>query len=263
MRLRATRLTGISSGGYRFGIRMKEIIRQAKLAGHALPPMSELKSLDRFCIDAVSALDDMDTFYILDGSGSVGFKLLNIANSGQWNGTANGGGIWSAEGFLGNGVNAYIGTSYNLLASGGKFSLNDALMGVVVSGVQTSGYTSICGDTSNANVMLATSANTQRINQGITALSTSIDFAGTGIKLLQRSSSTNVVGFSRAVKTAATAPSSALPNGEFCGLRRGFVFGSSRISSLLSGRSLSDDKVSLLRGSINKSRIDRGLAVIA
>lgn len=236
------------------------VISYAISNGIPVPP--DISYLDNYIKAAESVLNRLDLHYCFVGPGTPAFKLINICNPGTYNGIGYGGLGWSNSGVAGNGANAYIDTNFNpsLLVAGQKYRLNDAS---ILSCVQSAitGYIVGTEFVGPKWLMMNSETNAQRINNG--AGDTLINFLGTGLKALSRSSSSSFVAINKNVQAAVSSVSTSLDNNTFLIARQTATYWSGALNTFGVGASLSFSETQLLRAATNSQLATLGLAQIA
>lgn len=113
---------------------LQSVLDKASSMGYA--PTSNISAYS----DLVNALEKegilakLDLLYVLNGDGDTNFKLLNIADTSQYDGIAKGGLNWDNDGVSGNGKDGYIDTSLypGMYGNLSKFALTSASGGLII-----------------------------------------------------------------------------------------------------------------------------------
>lgn len=276
MRLRATKSSGISSSGTGYCPRMNAVIAYARANGISLPPKSELKATNTFLRDTKSTLDKLDVKYLLDGSGSVAFKMINVVNPNKYYGISYGGLSYSSNGVTGNGSNGYISTEFNpsLLVAGQKYQLGNSTVGCFVasSNAPSIGSTDVLiGSQYWRGTTLVNSTQLWQRGCGISNdISTSypstrsINMSGIGLKaLIYRNTTTILTGINKNIETSVIEPNVIiLESSTLSILNRQMFFGVASIASMFCGQAINYDESQILKNNLNKRRASIGLTVI-
>jgi hypothetical protein len=274
MRLRATKIGGISSPDAGYCPRMNAVIAYAKTNGIALPPRSELNAINAFLRDSKAMLDKLDLLYLLDGAGSAAFRMINLVNPSKYYAATLGGSAFTNNAYFGNGINAYINTGFNpaLLVDGQKYQLNDACRGVLVYQESTNTTVLQCvldGNTASVENTLfgGTLSNSQKINSGGGSNGVTASLIGVGIKMIIRYNSTGLYLIDNNKTNTFTLTSNNLPNGNQLILSRynagSGIYGTAGIAAYFNGGSITYGESQALKTQFNKRRVDIGLAAIA
>lgn len=112
------------------------LVDYAVSQGIALPSATTLEALRHFLIELYKQglMPYIMGLHIYAGSGVPEFKNINVINPGTYNVVSYGGLTYSPNGVLGNGINGYVETNFNLnLPDRGKFFIG----AVVTQGVNT------------------------------------------------------------------------------------------------------------------------------
>ena len=180
----------------------------------------------------------LDTFANFATDGSTQFALIDWKRLVQYNASTSPT-FTTNEGFTGNGTSSYIDTNFNPTIGTNNYKLNNASRYVYM--FMANGDQVLDGiETANINNMRRTSTPNQRINQGSTPLSGSIDFNATrGMKSIHRRSSTNVEGFNGTTAlTVRTANSDSIFNSNQFILRSANNYGAHKVSMYAMGANL-------------------------
>lgn len=248
--------------------RTQAILDYANSKGYTLP--TDLKAFDTLIEDLYSsgiwALNDLHYIFINNGS-DLNFRMINIINPNQYNGTINGG-ITSDEGGVKGDGKSYINTNFNpsLLATGQKYLQNNAGRGAIVykkistDDVNQSNIDGIQGASFNNGMGCGSSSNLwYRINQGSTNSSKGIDLSGTGLKSINRLSSVSTLFINKSSNTSDTSTSSGMVNGTQSIFIRGNLYGIDTLSSYYMGASITNTIAQSYRTAINKYLATLGL----
>lgn len=173
-------------------------------------------------------------------------------------------GTFTANGFKGNGTNAYIGTGINASLGGLNMTQNNAGVILTVYEQYASGDTlfGLNTTTSGATRLFNSNSLSHRFNGAIN-VPVSVDLSGTGTKAAMRANSTTVNFYNKNVEIARTVNSSAPDNSEFTILKRGTIYGDAGIADYWSGSAVSNTEVQAHRASMNLTLQRLGLAQVA
>jgi hypothetical protein len=148
------------------------------------------------------------------------------------------------QGFKGNASTSYLNTNFNPATSGVQYTLNNASRFIYLkTAFVTMNYghlDSLIGGTSN--ILYNRNVNDQKINQGASAISHNADLSGAGLKVINRTSSTNVELFNGSTQLSRTATSTSVASGNQYVLPNG---GDARASVYGMGASLVAENASL------------------
>ena len=233
--------------------RTQNLQKSAKSNSIEVP--DDIGSIDRFNreFSKYNIFNKLDILYLLastDTTRDVNFNRIDFIKPTRL-GTYNGGLTYSLGGIKGNGTNAYFGTSFNPATDATNYTLNDASRGVFVSENSVGSNNTLDGNASGSNISLNISYNQQRINQGVTNQNIALDFSGTGLKILNRTSATQCSGISNTVITSTTSSSTSIDNDQQVVLRRGTLYGSARIGLYFMGSSLTLEEYNIINNAYN------------
>ena len=121
----------------------------------------------------------------------------------------------ASQGFKGNASTSYLNTHFNPTTGGVPYTLNNASRFIYL---KTAFVTPVMyildGSASNTtNVMQNRNSNDQKINQGTGVISSNADLSGAGLKVINRTSSTNVELFNGNTQISRTATSTSINSG--------------------------------------------------
>ena len=207
-----------------------------------------------------------DVFFRFRGTGDVNFKRINLANPDGVLADFYGGYTLDISGIKGNGINAYVDTNLNpsLLVAGQKYQLNDASRGITVSVPHSGKNNTLDGCTiSSRNLILAQIGVNMRINQGTTNVTGTFNFIGTGLKILNRTTSNDVNGINKDAQMVGTIVSLLIDNSNQLILNRAGTYGDAGVSSYFMGKSIPFATSQLIRTAENADMANLGLPQIA
>lgn len=186
------------------------VLNRARSLGYTMPTPAQqhIQSQLMRALKYAGVFNKEDAFWVFANNGSAEFSTINWKTPTAHQVTIVNAVTWARNGgFTGNGTDAYLDTNYNPSTQGVNYVQNDASRWAWVA---TDGGSFIDGTaTNNTQLMNSTSGTSQRINQGTTALAAAVDFSGTGLMSINRTSSTNVEAFKNTTQTSTTATSAA------------------------------------------------------
>jgi hypothetical protein len=199
------------------------ILDFATLAGFVLPTDAQKILQNQLIIDLKSATiwEDLDLFYVFATDGDRDFAKINWKDPYNWYGIENGSMTFATDiGFYPTSlnVNNYITTSWNPSINSTAYTRNNACRFVwdydnTIAGSNV--YDNNNATASGNNSFNGGSGTDQRINQGTNNLPTAYNFDGVGLKIIQRTSSTNVNMYNNSITpTSFSVSSQVLDNGE-------------------------------------------------
>ncbi len=262
-------------GGY--SPELQSLINRANTEGFTLPSESTLNALDVFLkeLKSQNILQTRDYLRVsaYNNTGVENFSRINIVNptsaltdySGNYTYRVDGVKLNSTTSGQANQIN----TKFNL-STGTYYKQNDASRLYVLSVAFTGAFTSIIdgatvgGNASTAHRISAQNNAEKRINQSTTNLPVSVDFTGTGLRALVRTSSTAVQCYRGNIQTVTTATSSTsnlnaiLFEGVSFNLRANGGYALS-----MHGSSLTQSQVEFVRTSFNNYLTSIGLTAFA
>lgn len=257
-------------GGY--SPELQAVIDRAAIEGFTLPSNNTLNALDVFLkeLKSQNILQTRDYLRVsaYNNTGVENFSRINIVNptsaltdySGNYTYRVDGVKLNSTTSGQANQIN----TKFNL-STGTYYKQNDASRLYVLSVAFTGVFTSIIdGATSTAHRISAQNNAEKRINQSTTNLPVSVDFTGTGLRALVRTSSTSVQCYRGNIQTITTATSSTsnlnaiLFEGVSFNLRANGGYALS-----MHGSSLTQSQVEFVRTSFNNYLTTIGLTAFA
>lgn len=225
------------------------------LNGFTLPTDGQKVIQNQLVVDLKNAgiFQDLDLFYVFATDGDEDFAKINWANPVLYylieNGTVN---FISNQGFQPNSLNVgnNLDTTWNPSLNGTAYTQNDACRFVWDFDNNVGGNDVYDGSTLSGgnNSFNGTTGTNQRINQGTSSLPSAFNNSGTGLKLIQRTSSSNVNMYNNSsTPTSFTVSSAALDNDAQRIFRRG-VSGTSvrKLSVYGLGASLSGQESDLI-----------------
>lgn len=258
-------------GGY--STELQSVISRANLEGFTLPSDNTLNALDTFlkALKSQNILQTRDYLRIsaYNNIGVQNFSRINIVNPTSALTDYIGDFTYRVDGVKLNSTTTnqpnYIDTKFNL-STGAYYKQNDASRLYVLSVAFTGAFTSIIdGVLGNTAHRISAQNNAEkRINQNQNNLATSVDFTGTGLRALVRTSSTAVQCYRGNIQTVTTATSSAtnlntvLIEGASFNVRANGGYALS-----MHGSSLTQSQVEFVRTSFNTYLTTIGLTAFA
>jgi hypothetical protein len=171
--------------------------------------------------------------------------------------------LFTERGWEGNGIDAYVDTGYNPTNKNAKYVYTDACRGAVIYKAAPSLPIDGIVSSSGANFMQNSAAAAQRINSSSSTTNGALDLSGTGLKLLQRTSDTEVNAISQSVQTFRLQNSSSLYNDAQVLFRRGTIYSDVGLTEYFMGGSLSYNQSQAHRANLNNLLTKFGLEPIA
>lgn len=249
---------------------LQAIVNRAKAEGFTLPTNTQLAYMETLISDMKSsgvwASTDCFLNYAWNDINLENFSRICWKNPNGQLSIFNGGYTYKTVGFAGNGANAFVNTMFNPGLATFNYTLNNAGRMIIISeaGVILPGtkvYDSAGGGT--GNVMRSGNLTSQYINSG-NVLNAAFNYGGTGIKSIQRDSSTvvrlqdgNTLGARTQTSTAFSAGNQYLLSGV------GGLYGDSTVSCYYIGGSINDTNITNFRTSYNTFLSNLGLTPIA
>jgi len=246
----------------------------------------DVAQVNEFEIPPISLLREMN--WLMKGMKNIGFYQIQdtLANfalgiSGyeqfrmiDWKQTGNiytpyGGLIYNSNGIEGNGIDGYINTNFNPATMGQNYTLNDASLGNVIYKNATGGHSNINVSFSNSvsgtagNLIRNDNSTIKRLNQSSINLSSSIDFRGEGLKVLNRINDEELIGISKDVETVSRAESSEIYDSNLFLLVRQDLYSLLGLSLVFAGASISYEQSQSFRAIYNKFLSNVGLNPIS
>lgn len=245
------------------------VLSYATSQGYTAP--TNLSAYDSHIRAIESVLSKLDAYYVFAADGASGFKMINVAKPGTYNGTGMGGLTWLTSGMQGNGVNAYLRTNFNpsLLSAGQKYQLNSACRGTVVYANPAANTleATIDGGGSISNTLFADNTNGGKINQGAANASGNNDLTGTGLKAIVRTTASLTTMYNKSVTSTSTAASTVIGNASQIVLARDnagvLAYSKLTLSSYFMGAALTGTDISTLRTATNTYLTALALAAVA
>lgn len=189
---------------------VRRVLEYAMEQGYGLPSLPYLEALNNWIQELKVAgvfHTKLDVLYNFANDGDDGFRLLNYVDPSLYKATILGGVERLKTGYKGNGVYSYIETGYNpARAENPKYTLNDAMLmaykfaeGIAIASQPKDGlsYNLFRGDDLPWN----------RLNQGMDNPDGTLDFTGSGLKVLQRMDNEQIQGISGGILTTRQAAS--------------------------------------------------------
>jgi hypothetical protein len=206
------------------------VLDYATTQGYTLPSAAQQSLQNQLVIDLKDAgiWDKLDTFGVFATDGDSDFALIDWIRLSQYT-AVNSPTFTTNVGFEGNGTSAYINTNFNPSTSGVNYTLNDASRFI---------YSTLIGSSRALDGLQITQANCmfaqinsvgQRINQAINNTSNTQDFALNGLKVISRTSSSNVSLWVDNTEENIAVSSVSIENENQLILRRQILYGSSNV----------------------------------
>jgi len=249
-----------------FDLHVKRVLEYAMERGFRLPSEPYLIALD----DWIRKLKEnglfhtkLDVLYNFANDGDENFRLLNYIDPTLYKATIVGGVESLPLGFKGDGIDGCIETGYNPgRAENPNYTLNDAMMlaykfaeGIAIASQPQDGlsYNLFRGDDLTWN----------RINQGMSNPDGTLDFTGSGLKVLQRVDSDRIQGINGGVLTERQAISTQvedIPMRLMAGAASSATIG---LSMFGAGASLKIEQATTMEGIMGQYFESVGLDIVA
>lgn len=231
---------------------------------------SNIGALD-YLIKGMKFIDiwnDFDFFYLFssDLGSNYQFRLIDIKTPTRL-ANISGGITFSNAGVIGNGTNAWINTMYNPANHAIHFTQNNASIGAIMyeNNAVTLNNSTIggLGATGQTNISLfGYNTNENRLNQS-TVSANNLDLSGVGLKLINRSSPSQINIINRDVVDTALGDSVSVSAFSVALLRRSANYGNGTISCYFAGNPISYEKAQQFRNLYNNYLQMLGLNQIA
>jgi len=207
--------TLLAVGGY--SPELKAVIARATLEGFTLPSASTLNFCNTLLNSMISsgywAKRDLILNFAYNDTACENFSRINWKNPTGNLALKVNSPLYQVGGWKGTGSTAdYINTQYNLLSSSVQYTLNNASREAILTHAGT--VTSMIDGSASGfgEVMRAGNFSTQRINCTNNTLNAAVNLEGLGYTAINRTSSTNVELFKKAVQFSRTQTSTSLVN---------------------------------------------------
>jgi len=214
----ANRRRAVILANFEFDTDFQAVIDKAIAESFDLPPYNVLRAMNYFVIQlkGFGIWSKLDTIFNF-ATGLTGYEdFTGICLKRRVLGTDNGTLTFTTEGREGNGSNYFFDTQYNPSVFGGNYALNDASKAGVVYNLGGGSITQMTIDgILSTNIEQKTfnfNTSAQRINSGTTQLNAAANLSGSGLKTINRQSSTNVMLTSKSTEINRTSPSSSINN---------------------------------------------------
>ena len=217
------------------------ILDRATTLGYTLPSTGQRTKQNTLlaALKTAGIWTKLDIFYLFCNDGSKEFATLNWKAPSSYQITLVNSPIFSSnQGIAGDAVSAYMDLGFNCSTNGVQYTQNNASrFAWVYSAVASAPIDGVSGV--NSNRMLSSSSNAHRINQGAAGtLDTAADLSGTGLRQINRTSSTNVELFVGTTQISRTCTSAAMANAAQFLLRTNASYGANSLSAYGLGASL-------------------------
>lgn len=223
------------------------VLHRARSLGYTLPTPSQQKFQNQRLLRELKyagAWQKLDIFYGLANNGSKEFATIDWVTPSAHQITIVNSCTWASNvGFTGNGTDMYLDTNYNPSSMGVQYTLDNASRFAWVLADNSGNLDGVAA--SGVNTMIPSSSTSQRINQGAANLSSAADLNGTGLTVINRTSSTNVELFKNTTQISRTATSTSVNNANQLILRSSTTYGSHTISAYGMGASLVNENAAL------------------
>jgi hypothetical protein len=215
------------------------ILDYATANGIPLPSAPEqiMNNATMYDLKASGVWDKSDALWVTINVGNSAFATLNwknpasfrlvIVNSVTWD---------NVNGFEGDGVSGHVTTGFNAAIHGVNYTLNNAGIMFNVTTAASLVTTPLIGLTTTRGRVSNSAIDPQRINSD-TSFTASAVMAGTGMRSINRISSTQVTFVNDATSSTLTLASTAVTSDSFMLFRSGVVYGNSSIGFVAIGGS--------------------------
>jgi hypothetical protein len=217
----ATTLAGsasaTSAGSYILDADYNAVLARATVLGYTLPDATLQGKQNTLVISLKSAgiWNKLDILKIYATNNSNMATLNWKAPASHQTTLVNSPTFTANQGFKGNASTSYLNTNFNPATSGVQYTLNNASRFIYLkTAFATSNYyilDAVLGIAQNS--LQNRNANDQKINQGASVLSHNADLSGEGLKVINRTSSTNVELFNGSTQLSRTATSTSINSG--------------------------------------------------
>jgi hypothetical protein len=219
------------------------VLDYATTQGYTLPSAGQQILQNQLVVDLKDGgiWSKLDTFANFATDGDSDFALIDWIRLSQYT-AVNTPTFTTDEGFQGNATSAYINTNYNPVSSGVNFTRNDASVYLYVKQAATSGTFRVLLGYGLLNLGVCNESNVrQRLNSGSTNLATAVNLGGTGMKSINRNSSTNLDLYDNNTLFTRNVTSEPIINNTHILLTGANLFSNAQISMVASGASLSSE----------------------
>jgi len=221
-------IIGSSIVQFAFDADYQAVLDYATTQGYTLPSASQQLLQNQLVVDLKDGgiWSKLDTFGVFATDGDADFALIDWIRLTDYT-AVNSPSFTTDEGFTGDGVSAYINTNFNPSTSGVNYTLNDASRFI---------YSTLIGLSTTLDGLTITQANCmfsligsvgQRINQSTNGTTNTQDFSLSGLKVISRTSSSNVSLWVDNTNENIAVSSVSIANENQLILRRQTIYGSS------------------------------------
>jgi hypothetical protein len=234
------------------------VLDRAVFLGYSVPSESQQIKQGNLItsLKSVGIWAKLDVFYNFANNGGADFGRLNWKNPSLYESTlVNTVPFTINEGFEGNASNSYLNTNYNPLVNGVNFQRDNASVYIWLNKAATLGTFRIAVGMGINNVSICNESNVrQRLNQSSFNLSTAVDLGGTGMKSINRATSTGTELFNNKTQFSRTINSQAVINATTVLFASSNLWSNAQASMLAHGASLiaeNDDFVDIYQNYID------------
>ena len=222
------------------------VLNYATSQGYTLPSASQQIKQNQLVLDLKSGgiWSKLDTFAVFATDGNSDFALIDWKRLVQYT-AVNSPTFTSNQGFTGNGTSSYINTNWNPNTQGVNFTQNNACFGGWRLNNVNNGVSRFMGATLNISLR-EDNGQVHRINAGANA-SFSLDGSGIGLRVLNRTNSSDIQMIVNTTLGTSTQTSSTPPSSNLHLLNRGdnTNFSISQIATALAGANLVNERTDL------------------
>ncbi len=229
----------------KFESEYRAVLKRATVLGYSLPTYAQqkkhntiVKSLKVFGIWA-----KLDVFYMFASNGSKEFATLNWIAPTLSQGTIVNSMTWTSnQGFKGNASSSYLNTNHDYTAAT-HYAQDNASRGFWVFTTDAVNSNTMSAHTSSRDTLVNRSSTAHRLNN--TATITAVDFTGTGLMAVNRTSSTNLSFWKNTTNSIRSATSVAMVSDTMSVGKTSAAFAGTEVSLFYSGASLDTEHTNL------------------
>jgi hypothetical protein len=205
-----------SAGSYILDADYYAVLSRGTALGYTLPNATLQVKQNTLVISLKSAgiWTKLDVLWVY-ASNNSNMGTLNFKNPSAHQATLVNSPLFTAsQGFKGNASTSYINCNFNPATHGVQYTLNNASRFIYLETAFVTPVMYVLDGASGTttNVMQNRNSNDQKINQGTATVSSNADLSGAGLKVINRTSSTNVELFNGSTQLSRTATSTIMVN---------------------------------------------------
>jgi hypothetical protein len=206
-----------SAGSYILDADYYAVLSRGTTLGYTLPDATLQVKQNATVISLKSAgiWSKLDVLYFFATNNSNMATLNFKAPSSHQVTLVNSPSFTASQGFKGNASTSYLNTNFNPATSGVQYTLNNASRFIYLKTAFITPVMYILDNVLGAsqNMMQNRNSNDHKINQSGHAISSNADLSGAGLKVINRTSSTNVEIFNGSTQLSRTATSTSINSG--------------------------------------------------